>query len=86
MYAALVKEPYNLRLHEIAQLTDQQIAEIYCRPEPEEAPPDDTPEKIMQDFLMCCSWQGLPIDQALDKWEAEKERWLGIDTGSCQQS
>lgn len=81
VYAVLTDEPFNLRFHEIASLTDYQIYSIYLRerdskgkakPIPAAPPIYRTVRNKIRDrnqFIASCIQAGQTPQQALKQWE-----------------
>ena len=64
-----MKEPFNLSLGEIAELTDAQLADIYFRPERSRAPVVGKP--YWEVYRATWEGRGLTPEQIEAKWEKD---------------
>jgi len=67
-----VKEPFNLSMAEIAQLTDYQLLHIYFRPDKQ--PPAREGKPYQQIFYETWRRRGLNQEQIREKWKEKQAK------------
>ncbi len=72
LVAALVNEPFHLRLDDVAKLTDFQLEEVYFRPERDAKPAGATPVSAFYSYWWALRKSGNDDAEVVRRWQLER--------------